>query len=537
MSAGAATPEDVGATPTPQSASPVNWVTLTLGFGGMVIGQFMAILDIQIVAASLGQIQAGVGASADQISWVQTSYLIAEVVMIPLSGFLSRLWGTQPVFLVSCAGFLLMSVLTGLSSNFEMMVATRALQGFLGGAMIPIVFATAFTAFPPERRVMAGVIMGLIVTLAPTVGPTIGGHLSEALGWRWLFFVNVFPGIVSLLLVWRFGDFDKGDKRLAQNFDWIGLALMAVGLVSLQFTLEEGARNDWFADPMIASLCAVGVIALVLFAMRSLKSSNPIVDLRAFSDRNFSVGVFMTFTTGAALFGGTFLLPLFLARVREFSSAEIGTTMLISGLAMFLSGPIAGRIISRLDLRIPISVGFGMCAFGMWQGVHVTSQWGFWEFATMQAIRGSGVMLAMIAAQQLTIRTLAPATMKNASGIVNLMRNVGGAFGLAVLNTLLIHQTAEHSQAMHNATSVADPRAGAMLQGLTDMMATQGLADPEGAAMKAMSGMMEREATTAAFADAFLLIAGACALASAVAWLAAPGGVNRSPDPSAAGAH
>ena len=211
----------------------INWTMLLLGFAGMVVGQFMAILDIQIVAASLPQIQAGVGASADEISWIQTAYLIPEVVMIPLSGFLSRLWGTQRLFLASCAGFVLMSIATGLSSSIEMMILFRALQGFVGGAMIPTVFAVAFTAFPPDKRVTASVVMGLIVTLAPTVGPTLGGHLTEWLSWRWLFFINVAPGLLVLFLVGRYANFDKGDPSLAKGFDWWGLFLMAafVGLV------------------------------------------------------------------------------------------------------------------------------------------------------------------------------------------------------------------------------------------------------------------------------------------------------------------
>ncbi|MBO9547055.1 MFS transporter, partial [Caulobacter sp.] len=207
----AALPASAAAAPKPE----VNWTKLFLGFGAMVIGQFMAILDIQIVAASLPQIQAGVGASTDQISWIQTAYLIPEVVMIPLSGYLSRLWGTQRLYLISCTGFIIMSVLTGLSSSIDMMILTRALQGFIGGAMIPTVFAVAFTAFPPERRVTASVIMGLIVTLAPTVGPTLGGHLTEALSWRWLFFINVPTGLIVLFGVYRWADFDKGDPSLA----------------------------------------------------------------------------------------------------------------------------------------------------------------------------------------------------------------------------------------------------------------------------------------------------------------------------------
>ena len=316
---------------------------LLLGFGAMVLGQFMAILDIQIVAASLPQIQAGVGASNDEISWIQTAYLIPEVVMIPLSGYLSRLWGTQRLYLASCVGFIVMSVLTGLSSSIDMMILTRALQGFIGGAMIPTVFAVAFTAFPPERRVTASVIMGLIVTLAPTVGPTLGGHLTEALSWRWLFFINVPTGLIVLFRVARWGEYEKVDPSLAKGFDWFGLIVMAIFLTRMQYVLEEGAKDDWFDDSAILWLTVLAVLGGALFIWRQLTYRNPIVELRAFANRNFTVGLLVTAVSGASLFGGTFLLPQLLGRVRHYSASEVGTTMVVSGLSMFLTGPLAAR--------------------------------------------------------------------------------------------------------------------------------------------------------------------------------------------------
>lgn len=498
----------------------INWTALLLGFAGMVIGQFMAILDIQIVAASLPQIQAGVGASADEISWIQTAYLIPEVVMIPLSGYLSRLWGTQKVFLVSCAGFLLMSVAVGLSSSIETMIFFRALQGFVGGAMIPTVFAVAFTAFPPDKRVTASVVMGLIVTLAPTVGPTLGGHLTEWLSWRWLFFINVFPGMLVLFLVGRYARFDKGDASLAKGFDWLGLGLMAAFLMSLQFVLEEGAKNDWFADDHILLLSVVVVICGPAFIWRSLTYRNPIVELRAFGNRNFVVGVIMTFIVGAALFGGTFLLPLFLGRVREYSAAEVGTTMVVSGLAMFATGPFAGRLVRKVDPRILMFVGFMLCAWGMWDAHAVTDEWGFWQFAGVQALRGVGVMLAMIASQQVTMATLPPHMVKNASGLVNLSRNVGGAFGLAMLNTSLTQNTALHMGELTSAIQQGNAGVTGMIAGLTQRFGDS--VDPHAAAMKAVYGMLQKQATTLAFGDAFAVLAIACAIAAFVTLFSRP---------------
>lgn len=498
---------------TAPSAEPqVNWTVLLLGFAGMVIGQFMAILDIQIVASSLPQIQAGVGASNDEISWIQTAYLIPEVVMIPLSGYLSRWWGTRRLFLASCLGFMVMSVAVGLSSSVQEMIFFRAIQGFVGGAMIPTVFAVAFTAFPPKQRVTASVIMGLIVTLAPTVGPTLGGHLTEQLGWRWLFFINVPPGLLVLFLVWRYGDFDKGDPNLSRGFDWLGLGMMAVFLMSMQFVLEEGAKNDWFADDHILLLAVLTAITGPMFIWRTLTYRNPIVELRAFANRNFLVGVIMTFTVGLALFGGTFLLPLFLGRVRGYSSAEVGTTMVISGLSMFLTAPFAGRLARVVDARILMFVGFMMCAWGMWDAHAVTSEWGFWEFAGVQAMRGVGVMIAMIASQQVTMSTLPPHMVKNASGLVNLARNVGGAVGLAMLNTSLTTNTALHMHELTERITVADGQMQGMLAAMQERFA--GSADPAGAAMKSIYGMLNLQATTLAFGDAFALLAIGCAIAA-----------------------
>ena len=483
------------AIPAGASAPEINWTVLLLGFAGMVVGQFMAILDIQIVAASLPQIQAGVGASADEISWIQTAYLIPEVVMIPLSGYLSRLWGTQKLFLASCVGFLIMSVATGLSSSIESMILFRALQGFVGGAMIPTVFAVAFTAFPPDKRVTASVVMGLIVTLAPTVGPTLGGHLTEWLSWRWLFFINVIPGAVVLFLVGRYANFDKGDPSLAKGFDWWGLFLMAAFLMSLQFVLEEGAKNDWFQDDEILLLAVVAGLAFPAF-------------------------VVMTFIVGAALFGGTFLLPLFLGRVRDYSAAEVGTTMVVSGLAMFATGPFAGRLVRKVDARILMFVGFMLCAWGMWDAHAVTSEWGFWQLAGVQALRGVGVMLAMIASQQVTMATLPPHMVKNASGLVNLARNVGGAFGLAILNTSLTTQTAVHMGELTEGIPQGSQAISNMILGLTQRFADS--VDPQASAMKAIWGMLQLQATTLAFGDAFALLAVACAVAAFVTLFSQP---------------
>jgi DHA2 family multidrug resistance protein len=510
-------------------AQDVNWTKIFLGFGGMVVGQFMAILDIQIVASSLTQIQAGVGASADEISWVQTIYLLAEVVIIPLTAYLTKMWGTRPVYVVAAAGFIVTSIATGLSSSIEMMIFTRALQGLAAGAMIPAVFATAMTVFPPERRVTANVIVGLIVTLAPTIGPTLGGHLTESMSWRWLFFVNVPPGLLVMFLVGRYGNFDKGDPSLARGIDWLGLAFMTIFLLATQYVIEEGASEGWFDDDLILWLTVAAVVTGVVFIWRQLTYRQPIVSLKPFTDRNFTLGFVMNAVAGMSLFGGTFILPLFLGQIRQYSAAEVGTTMLVSGLVMFLSAPLAGRLVRAMDARIPLVVGFGLAAYGIGIGVHVTAQWGFWEFASLQAIRGVGVMIAMIAAQQLSVSTLPPSMMKDASGLVNLIRNVGGAVGLACLMTVLTHQTAVHLSELSAGVSVSSGQAQDMLAGMTTMMDERGLMNPEGAANKAFGMILRRDATVLAFGDGFFFLAAGCAVASLLGFLATPAKAKPAP--------
>jgi len=500
----------------------VDWTRVFLGFGGMVIGQFMALLDIQIVASSLVQIQAGIGATNDEISWVQTIYLLAEVVIMPLTAYLTRMWGTRSFYVIACVGFVVTSVLTGLSTSVDMMIFMRALQGICAGAMIPPIFATAMTIFPPERRITANVIIGLIVTLAPTVGPTLGGHLTDALSWRWLFFINVPVGMLVVFLVGRYANFDKGDPSLAKGIDWWGVGLMTVFLLSMQYVFEEGAGDSWFQDDTILWLTVLAVMTGAAFIWRQLTYKQPIVSLKPFRDRNFSLGILMTFVTGVSLFGGTFLLPMFLGQVRHFSSAEVGTTMLVSGLTMFLSAPIAGRIIRKVDLRIAMVGGFALAAWGIQLGVRVTDQWGFAEFFTLQVARGLGTMIAMIAAQQMTVSTLPVSMMKDASAMVNLIRNVAGAIGLAMLSTILMNQNAVHYADLANAVNSANPTSQAMLDNLTALMSENGMADPEGGARKAFSMLLHRQASVLAFGDAFMFLALGCWAAVAMAIFAKP---------------
>ena len=475
-----------------------------LAFLIMVFGMFMAILDIQIVSASLTDIQAGLSASSSEVAWVQTSYLIAEVIAIPLSGFLSRAFGTRYLFAISAAGFTVASLMCGLTSSIEQMILWRAIQGFVGAGMIPTVFASAYTVFPRSKFHIVGPIIGLVATLAPTIGPTVGGYITDALSWHWLFFINVIPGIGITLGVLALVDFDEPHFELLQHFDWWGLGFMAGFLGSLEYVLEEGPRNDWFSDDSIAIFAVVCVISAVLFFWRVLTAREPIVDIRAFANRNFGLGCMFAFFVGIGLYGLTYVYPRYLAEVRGYSALMIGETMFISGAAMFISAPLVGRLMQKIDMRLMIAIGMLMFSFGTWLMTSITRDYDFNELLWPQIFRGVGMMLMMVPVNTIALGTLAPSRVKNASGLFNLMRNLGGALGLALINTALDHRTDFHISRLHDKVTWANTKAVETLNMLTQKF--QGMGDASLMALKQLNQIVHRQAVVMSFADTFLML-------------------------------
>jgi MFS transporter, DHA2 family, multidrug resistance protein len=476
-----------------------------IAFLVMVFGMFMAILDIQIVSASLTEIQAGLSASANEITWVQTAYLIAEVVMIPLSGYLSRALGTRILFAISAGGFTAASLMCGLASNINQMIFWRAIQGFIGGGMIPTVFATAYIIFPRSRMNLVTPMIGLVATLAPTIGPTVGGYLTDALSWHWLFFVNIIPGVVVTLAALALIDFDQPDWSLFGNFDWVGLFAMAGFLGALEYVLEEGPRNDWFGDQSVLLLAWVSGLSALIFFARVLTASRPIVDLRAFTDRNFGLGSLFSFVLGVGLYGLTYLYPLYLAQVRGYNALMIGETLFVSGVAMFLTAPVAGRLSSKVDPRYMLIAGFVCFAIGTYWLTALTKDWDFWELFWPQVLRGVGLMCAIIPINNISLGTLAPELVKNASGLYNLMRNLGGAVGLAALTTVLNDRTDLHLSRLHEAVTWSRQPAMETLNSLTQRFSSYG-SDAQLMAMKQLNAIVHRQGVVMAFADVFLLL-------------------------------
>jgi DHA2 family multidrug resistance protein len=476
-----------------------------IAFLAMVFGMFMAILDIQIVSASLTEIQAGLSASATEITWVQTAYLIAEVVMIPLSGFLSRAMGTRILFAASAGGFTAASMMCGLCTDINQMIVWRAIQGFIGGGMIPTVFATAYLIFPGSKLNVISPIIGLVATLAPTIGPTVGGYLTDALSWHWLFFINVVPGLAvtgaALLLI----DFDEPEWGLFRNFDWLGLLSMAGFLGALEYVLEEGPRNDWLGDDSVVLMAWVSGLSAVVFFARVITAKRPIVDVRAFLNRNFGLGSVFSFVLGIGLYGLTYLYPVYLGSVRGYNALMIGETLFVSGVCMFVTAPIAGRLTRKVDARLMLIAGFLSFAAGTYWMTYLTRDWDFWELFWPQVFRGVGLMISMIPINNISLGTLPPERIKNASGLFNLTRNLGGAVGLAALTTILNDRTDLHLARLHESLSAAYRPALELLDNLTARYALYG-GDARSMALKQLNLITHRQGVVMAFADVFLLL-------------------------------
>jgi MFS transporter, DHA2 family, multidrug resistance protein len=466
---------------------------------------FMAILDIQIVSASLSQIQAGLSASSDEVTWVQTAYLVAEVIMIPLSGFLSRAFSTRYVFVASAAGFTLMSFCCANASSIESMIFWRALQGFIGGGMIPTVFASAYTIFPRSKQPIVAPIIGLVATLAPTIGPTVGGYLTDVFSWHWLFLVNIIPGIIVSLACWLLIDFDEPDLSLLKRFDWFGLIGMAAFLGAMEYALEEGPSKDWFESAPVVTAMGISAVGGILFFWRAFRAPQPIVDLSAFTDRNFWTGSLFSFVMGIGLYGLTYIYPVYLASVRGYSSLMIGQTMFVTGVCMFIMAPISGRLMGKVDPRLMIAVGFGGFALGTLQASYITQDWDFWELLVPQMLRGFSLMLCMVPINNLALGTMPPQKMKNASGLFNLTRNLGGAVGLALINTLLDKRMDLHIARLHEAVSWGRVTADETMTKLTAAFASRG-SDAALTATKEMMLMARRQAEVMALGDVFLAL-------------------------------
>ena len=430
----------------------------------MCAGMFMAVLDIQVVATSLPTIQNALNVPPDQMSWIQTGYLIAEIIAIPLTGLLMRVLTMRWLFVSATVIFTLASIACALSGSFSDLIAFRILQGFAGGTLIPTVFSAVFIMFPVRLQAPATTLASIVAVLAPTVGPIVGGWITETYSWPWLFLINVAPGVIAAGVAALALPKAPVQFLLLRQMDVVALMLGAVALAALEIAIKEGPERGW-TSPLAAGLLVLTVISAAAFIARTRRSASPLVDLTAFRDRNFTIGCVLSFVLGIGLFGSVYLMPVFLAFVRGHNALEIGEVMLVTGVAQLAIAPVAVLMVQRFDLRLLTAFGFVLFGIGIGMSAFQTKNTDFAAMFWPQVLRGCAVMFCILPPTQLALGHLPKTSVANASGLFNLMRNLGGAIGIAIIDTIIFGRAPE----------IANSLFSVLMNGNLEMAAALGL--------------------------------------------------------------
>jgi DHA2 family multidrug resistance protein len=502
---------------------------------GSTLGAFMAVLNIQIVNASLADIQGAIGAGKDDGGWISTSYLIAEIVVIPLSGWLARVFSVRSYLLVNAILFLIFSVACAFAANLQQMIVLRAIQGFAGGVLIPMAFTIIITLLPKPKQPIGLALFALSATFAPAIGPTIGGYLTENYGWEFIFYVNLVPGLLMVGMLWASLDRAPMNLGLLAKGDWPGIVTMAIGLAALQTVLEEGNKEDWFGSDFIVRLSIVAAVSLTLFLLIEFKTAHPLLNLRLLARRNFGFGIVANFLLGVALYASAFVLPIYLSRIQGYNSEQIGMVLAWTGIPQLLLIPLVPRLMKRFDVRLLIAVGFALFAASNFMNVYMTGDYASDQLFWPNVIRAVGQALVFAPLSAVATAGIEQENAASASALFNMMRNLGGAVGIASLQTFLSKREQFHSNILTNSVSVFEEATRARVARLTTYFMNHGVSDQATATHKAVvaiAGSVRKQANIMAFSDTFFLLGAALVVALlATILLKKPGQV------SGAGAH
>ncbi len=505
-----ASPRDTPATGgiLPDRVTAATWT----GFAAMCLGMFMAILDVQVVATSLPDIRAALDIEPAQMSWIQTAYLIAEIIAIPLTGFLTRLLSLRRMFAAALGGFVIASVGCAASSSLTVLIAWRVAQGFSGGALIPAVFSAVFLLFPERRQAVATTLAGALAVLAPTIGPVVGGWITDTYSWHWLFLINVVPGILAIAMILRLLPRDRADPRQARGLDCLALALMAAALGGLEILLKEAPQRGWLSGFALGLALACGASGAG-FAWRVLRSAQPLVALTALRDRKLALGCWLSFMLGVGLFGSVYLMPVFLGLVRLHGALEIGQVMLVTGIAQLLTAPVAVQLERRFDARALSVFGFALFGIGLALSCFQTFETDFAQMFWPQVIRGVAIMFCLLPPTRLALGHLAPAQIPNASGLFNLMRNLGGAIGIALIDTIIWVRAPAHVDTIVARLLAGDAAMAAFVGLPTDKFKGIPLGPVDAETQELARPLVERAGLVSAINEAWAMMAVAMALA------------------------
>ncbi len=474
----------------------------------VMLGTFLEVLDTTVVNVSLPHIAGNLSATVDESTWVLTSYLVANAIILPMTGWLANHFGRKRMLMTSIAGFTLSSVMCGLAPNLPFLILFRVIQGATGGGLQPLSQAIMLEAFPPEDRGKAMAFWGFGIVVAPMLGPVLGGWITDNYSWRWIFYLNLPIGIAALIMSKTF-IFDPGYiARKTERVDYWGMGFLAVGIACLQVMLDKGQEEDWFASHFIVWLFVICIIGLAAFVIRELVDEHPVVDLRVFKIRTYATGVFMMTVLGYVLYGSTVLLPIFLQEGLGYPALQAGLAMLPRGLGSFIAMPFVGMLMSKVDARKLLFIGFTVAAYAMWDLGRINLNAGYWDIFWPQFIQGLSMGFLFVPLTTITHGPISRERMGNATSIFNLMRNIGGSVGIAMVTTMVARDTQRNINILGAHVTQSNPRAQQMYQMMTGGLVARGsdMATAGRQALGAMFGMVAAQANMVATISAFRLL-------------------------------
>ena len=480
------------------------WIAVLAG----MLGAFMAVLDIQITNSSLRDILGTLSATQEEGSWISTAYLCAEIVVIPMTALFVRALGQRRYLMLTTALFLAFSTLCGTAWNLPSMIVFRMLQGFTGGALIPMAMTLVMTRLPPAKRAVGMAMFGLTATLAPAMGPTLGGYLTELYGWPSIFYINWVPGV--LLIAGMYWGIDREPMNLQAlvKADWLGIAFMALGLASLTIFLEEGNSKDWFQSSFIITFAALAIIGILGWVVTNFSRSDPFVNLGLYGHRNFLVATALSAVIGMGLYGSSFLLPLFLGQIAGYSPMQIGEVIAWVGLPQLFVMPFVARMSQKIDNRILCSFGLALFGVSCLMNAHMDASTGYDQLMLSQIIRALGQPFVMLTLSNFAMSGIQPKDMASASSLFNMTRNLGGSVGIALLATALTNREHFHSERLGESVSLVSSATQARLDALTQSFIAKGF-DPATAAQQAIGAIdriVRRESFVMAYNDGFFIV-------------------------------
>ena len=469
---------------------------------------FMEVLDTTVVNVSLPHIAGNLSASIDEVTWVLTSYLVANAIILPMTGWLSNYFGRKRLLLFSVVGFTLASFLCGIAPTLMTLILFRLLQGICGGALAPLSQAVLLEAFPPESRGKAMGFWGLGIVVAPVLGPVFGGWLTDSYSWRWVFYINLPVGIISVLMVQAFVFDPSYIKRSKAAVDWWGIGMLAVWIGALQIAFDKGQELDWFSSPFINTLLAIAVFFIIAFLVRELTAEHPVVNLRVFKLRSYSTGVFLMTVLGFVLYGSIVLLPIWLQTLLGYPAVLAGITMAPRGMGSMIGMPVVGAFTSKLDPRKVLAGGLLLGAYSTFALSRLSLDAGYWDLFWPQFIQGFGLGMVFVPLTTIAMNPVPREGMGNATSLYNLMRNLGGSVGIAIVAMLNTRYQQKYTSILGAHVTATDPAASQFLGGMRSLYLSTGsgpgLADQR--AYASIFGLVQREAAMRAFVQLFLLL-------------------------------